>query len=53
MTVNILNLPGLRFLDFKETETEYHCEGAAYNGFPPVPSADDGTAGPLDRAAGP
>lgn len=24
MPVNILNLPGLRVLDFKETETEYH-----------------------------
>ena len=34
MPVNILNLPGLRVLDFKETEREYHTktEPAAYPG---------------------
>ena len=39
MPVNILNLPGLRVLDFKETEREYHTktEPAAYPGdLPPL-----------------
>ena len=28
MPVNVLNLPGLRVLDFKETDTDYHVKAA-------------------------